>query len=1038
MFHVVRQAYTANNLIVNPAVPYAFAPQDMVLAGYLPLQKMMFYAMTAIGGPALNCAQSAILLAKTRTYQEEKKKDPAVLMEPPAYLAPAANGFTLMEMIRFLGHNQLRRFPVYEYCVHTDSFTLVAGKPRDDQHAIVYIPAHLPGMPVAHWSYGGILHVDEKEREKGPTRPYVVYTEYVISHPLCFWRAKVTDSNITEFERERALDRACDCLWDAVCQHEQAFRNNNPGSARATLAGDEHVEGTRYGAVIGSIDARYPTHRFGEAGVAQRTSSGAIIRRHAMKVHAKILRCSSLKNYWDSLFTENDAADMTLVGEEYFPPLKVLLREFQNEDQVRTLEYDNLARMAMMSVFKDTPGNYVYPIRAVYPKMAWAADEDLNLTFPRKKELLARLSAKNELTKENVADVLRRMAAEEKWDVDFSREELQIWLDRTITEVGKATIGTPGLCLNCNATQKTYRQMCKQCLKKARSSPPEPLFTHDNIVVYVGRRPLWSHTFEIPDFILKPDVEIHYRKQPIYPGTTTAALVAMFKRDVAPRTCRGFSAGPIFLSQEPSCYPRGDGTACLAFLVRLGVARLHQARKWFFDWCFELMRVFGIDVLEPEASDYFLSHFKGDKLKKNQDAREEVRNGWLPTSRSDGTVPIKMTGFAKAEKAMAASYDPAPALIEKGRMKPRFICSPNPIMLYVLGRYTHAQTKWLARKFSKDDALFYAGCAKPEDLNYWLNRTLTEIPDPYTIVDDISAMDSNHSEESFEFHRRVRELQFPYLDDYMRAAYDGEELLNIRVGFYKLMVAFVNASGVSDTSYKNSLMCLLIRAFAVLHGFVDISRNTQADVLEKVRLMLQEVYITASGDDGLVRVPARVLGHKIADFSLDRYREVWSWAGFDIKVSVVPPNKWRMATFLAMRPVWAGHRYEWAPEPARRLRGMFWQIDNTVHHKAWARGVATQVELQGRHQPLLGPICTWFLSVTEGPVASVEVTHKYSPFHGYETSGIQNERAIQEFCVDYHVTRREYDDFLGLLWTIKTPYVNFNSHMFHRIFQEES
>lgn len=1048
MFQLVQAAYDHHQLLA-PAAALAFAPLDPVVGAYPPLANVPFYAMNVIGGPALNCAQSAILLASTRVFEDHveraaKAGAPPPVPQPPVQIAVAAGGFTRIQMVRYLSHNGMRHFPIYEYDSVKDIFVLIFGKPREDQHAIVFLNPDLPWLNVAHWTYGSIPHQDYSEVDRAPTMPLVIYSRFVVMHPMVFWRAKVEPANLLDYQRERGLGRACDCIWDVVCQHELDFINDNPAAQRVTLEGQAHIAGTWRGLIMGSTCKDYNVSMYGKSDIRQRTITGSHVTACGLRYGTMCQRARTITNWWDSLFHSNHMADMAIVGVEYVHPLKIELSLFVDESHIRQRTLDNLSKIALCKLIScNNVCNYIYPLVTTLPEKCWAEDADLTLKLPRRAELLKRLAAKSELTSDNVLDVVRRMAAEEKWDVDWTRDELQVWLDRVVTQVGHATVKIPGRCLNCHQDRKTYRRICKDCRRKAMSHPPERLYTVDEIVAYVGLRPLWSNQFTIPDVDMKDDVVIQRHRKQIYPGMELKDLKESFLKDVAPCTMRGRSTGPIFLSQEPGCFPRGEGTACLAFMVRLGARRKHQARAEFYDRCFSYLKRLGIDQVEPETSLTYLAHFKGVKLKKNMDARGEIANGWLPTLREDNSVLVKMTGFAKAEKSMAYEWKPLPCHLDKPTTKPRFICSPNPMMLFVSGKYTHAQTKWMAKKFTWKSNLYYAGCSKPDELNKWLNRTLEMIPEPYSVVDDITAIDSNHSKESFAFHKKIRQLQFPYMPDFIEAVFEGEEQLVIRIGRYVVSVSYVNASGVSDTSYKNTLICLIVRAFAVLHGFMDI-RTMSEDLLEQhLDGMLQVVAITASGDDGLTRVPDKVCGVSIQQFSLERYREAWSWAGFDVKVSVVPPNRWRMATFLAMRPVWSGFDYQWAPEPARRLRSMYWQIDNSMHHLAWARGISTQVLIQSKHLPVLSDICRWFLEITEGPKASFEDLNIangriYSPFAEYETTGYENERSLREFCVDYHVDVGMVNQFRSLLKTLRTPYVNFSGFLISRIFQEES
>jgi hypothetical protein len=161
--------------------------------------------------------------------------------------------------------------------------------------------------------------------------------------------------------------------------------------------------------------------------------------------------------------------------------------------------------------------------------------------------------------------------------------------------------------------------------------------------------------------------------------------------------------------------------------------------------------------------------------------------------------------------------------------------------------------------------------------------------------------------------------------------------------------------------------------------------------------------------------------------------------GFSVKLEVYPPERWRMATYLAMRPVWDGIRYTWTPEPARRLRGLFWQLDNSMHPTAWARGIASQLRQIAVNSPVLAPIADWYLESTSGPTASVQLfSNPFSPFNNYVQTGRLSTRAIQEFLTDYGLTPTDYDVFLSFLHSTKDVYVDFHCHLLHAVYQMES
>lgn len=685
----------------------------------------------------------------------------------------------------------------------------------------------------------------------------------------------------------------------------------------------------------------------------------------------------------------------------------------------------------------------IYKLDVIEPEMAWAADQDLTLRLPRRDELLARLATRKEITEDSVIDTVRRIAQEESWQVDITRAEFRDWLHRVVTEVG--TMSTPavevGQCWNCLQYVPTYRHCCKACKRKTRQAPPEALTFTDALVTHVGFRPLWSRDFRIPKVALKSDVYIYDSTAKTWliqagTGMSFEALVSRFKKHEGALSVRGKLCGPMFLGQEPSCFPRGEGVAMQAFLVRLGAKRAAQAQASTYRICYDFIEPF-LDEIEAESWELFISHFVGEKRRKMEEARLEDREGWAPRQNVDGELRIKMMGFAKSERSTDAELV-GDLRLYKEETKPRLICSPNPLMLYRLGRWTHAQTKWLAKRFGPKDHMFYAGCASPRALNEWLNWTISECPESYTLVDDISAMDSNHSIESFRYHKRIRTKQFPHIDAWTSAAYDAEEQLVIRIGRFKVSVGYVNASGVSDTSYKNSMICLVVRVFAVLHAFVDTTELDSEEVVYLMREILPYIWTSASGDDGLTRMGERVYRWTIQDFNIQRYREAWALAGFGVKASLVPPNRWRMATYLAMRPVWSGDQYEWAPEPARRLRTMFWQFECGLHHMSWARGVATQMLVAARHAPILNQISTWFLERTKGPIAKVDLINPYSAFAGLKSSGSYNARAEAEFCLDYRVTVEDIRLFERVLAASGSVLVNIDTQVIRRIYAEES
>ena len=1062
--------------IANRRQALQFDPVDAVVAGYPPLQTYGAYRINwrwqALGigmNVFCNCAESALALVLTRSYLDREPNVKYGEENPPVLEAMLPGGATVNEMIRWLQRTQNLHFPVYEYEVARNRFHLLSGKPRQDNNAVVFLPSDpVNGLNVAHWTYTTVLPPLNEDEFAGFDA--VVYSRFPVCGEILeqtvLWRAEVLPENSDVFEAQAAMGRACDCDWNLICEHEREFiqaagtpgRRPNVLVKRITLDGARHVQGTELGSLRGSAWASMRTTRCRNAGMKLHMPGQKVVKQDWVSGLASVRMTGWLAKlyYMPGIMTTNDFAALTPAYETVIWPLRISLRQFLDEGQIEQTTWGSVGaffkRGLMMVMEEDT--QFVVPLEYVETTLDYGATEDLTIRLPRKDELISRLLLRKEVTKDTAFDIVRRMAAEERWDISVDQDELALWLDRVITVKGESTVKPiPSYCCwSCLKEKKTYRHLCKQCRQESISQPPPPLALWDTLVTHVGFRPLWSRDFVLPKIALKADVEVEdlYARKYIYgdfdQSLNVDQLVSRFRKQVAACTCRGYSRGPVFLSQEPKCFPRGSGTAALAFLVRLGVERVHEAVRWPFDQALRyLERKRHITELEPESWELFISHFSGEKRLKNEEGRREEAEGWAPQvgkppdpTKYGPMVRVGMKGFAKPEKSYHYEFNPAPFLQDKATEKPRFICSPSPLILARIGRWTHAQTKWLAREFTWRDNLYYAGCSTPEELHLWLNRTIAEVPDPYTLVDDISAMDSNHSEESFRFHREVRHRQYPRIAEWIEAVYWGEEYIVVRVGNWRFRVGFVNASGVSDTSYKNSLMCLLIRCLAIAHAVFDLRGRSDDFVQWAMDTVVQTCCMAASGDDGLSRLPHFIGGVGIEQFSLERYSECWAWAGFSVKVSMVPPVRWRMATFLAMRPVWAGTRYEWAPEPARRMRGMFWQFDNSIHPIAWARGIATQVLQQARALPVLSDVCQWYLDNTTGAIANVEATNAYSPFFGSQMTGGQNARATHEFCLDYHVTEGDIERFKRTLQNTRDVLVNLDAFVLQRIYAEES
>lgn len=679
----------------------------------------------------------------------------------------------------------------------------------------------------------------------------------------------------------------------------------------------------------------------------------------------------------------------------------------------------------------------------------YADTTDLSLRLPEEDEIVSRLSLLQGVTEDLARDILRRISAEKNWQVKYTRCEVEAFIERVLTQPGMMTLeyDRPGKCVNCKERPRTYRLLCKLCQRQMRERPPELFIPSDAFVTYVGVLPLYSEYFQYPVISIRPGAKVKKNKRTLFDELTDDETVRNWYNSQDVRTTlRGRSVGPVFLGQRPKCFPRGHETAVIGFLLRLGATPPCQAQwSWYQKMWRYSCKWERYPRIEPESEDVFLSHFKGEKLAKMLEARDDIRAGKVRPL-DEANPCCRMGGFTKPEKSNAEKFVDS-GLKHKGTERPRFICCPKATFLYTIGPYTHAQTKWLSSQYTWEDHLFYAGCATPLELNKWLNKTITELGVFITIADDISSCDASHSECSMRYHGYLRARLFggavtgiPWP---IELHFEAEEYLKIKIGNYTASVRYVNGSGVSDTSFKNSALCIIIRLFAIAHAIRDLTTFPSEDELFSfINSVRTAIYTSASGDDGLTRLVNFLFGTDLRSAeSRTRYQEMWGYFGFKVTVVIYDEHHWRLATYLAMRPTWNGSEYEFTPEPARRLRNLYWQLDQNMHPVVWARSISDSLLRCSGANPILRPIAEFYLRNTMGPVErNVGIfDNPHSPWHGYTTTAkAVNERAIREMFIDYQVSAEDYDIFLSMLKSTPSVYVNLSCHFLQQVYRTES
>jgi len=945
-------------------------------------------------------------------------------------------------------------FPVYvlrdygQFYMPED-VVLYSGVPRKDNWAaLVFLPDPQHGLPRGHVTVTQVLPIFP---EAALDLEGVVYTDVPLLRPgKLYWRAKLTPMNSVYFERARRSGAACLCPWDEICEHESRFLERfGLFKPRFYTDATRHLKGARrleiYAPLSQYANSTERVKRSGEDIAVIVDNKQLLLPQHRDSSVFEVLNVARRHEEvvwwkpttWYREMVTNLYDTLTPDPEEFYPTDR--FDAVMDGWRVHVYRYRVRSCCTLTDIFDALDVNYWSDVRVLRADYEWGSTADLSLEIPNLSAILSRLALRKEIEVSSVLDVVRREMNANDWPVMIDRSAFQIWLKRLQTEnlemphIPKTQLG---FCDNCLQRAKLHWRLCKQCKRQMRLHPRSSLCVNDSLATYVGRLPIWSimPTLALERFKQESWVTVGIRRRKVDP----AALMTWIRKRLPILSMKGQLCGPMFLGQQPVCYPGGPAMAALAVGIRLLCATIpSQLEVYSLLW--RIIQPY-LSRLEPESYEALIARMRGDKRKKMQEALDEVNSGMsvVDAAIASGAPPCaRMTGMVKQEKSFPYVYDYLQWSLKPQR-KPRFICIPHPHILLELGVYTHPQVKWLANTFSFKSTIYYAGCATPQELNQWLQFSLNQLGEDgfWSLADDVSAIDAHHNENSFKFHERVRSVHYPQMPERVRWCYAAIEQFTVRFGLGPdLFIAFlkwVNASGVPDTSYKNSLLCLFLRWLALTFALFG---NVTDPALALVK---RACFQTAAGDDGLIRIPVGLGLSPDTEMFRSRYMQVWKDAGFVVKLAVYPPHRWRLATYLAMRPVYTEGAYVWAPEPSRRLKSAFWQFDCPMHPIAWARGIATSLLAVAGCVPVISEIAHWYLDNTKGPVVELSVVNQYSPFYGMSNPSYIHPRAIQEFLTDYNIAAVDYERFKNLLMHVQAPYVNFSGPVFEALVREES
>lgn len=995
---------------------------------------------------------------------------------PVGHAVPLPAMLRMVEMyvrdfpVSTLLHNPLA--PLASTIIH------ISGTLRSDGYMILFVPP-IPGIaPFAHFCFIQRLQVDGNPI--APNQRYVLFSDIPMFHDNIYWHASRPSAI---YQTLQAQGRACLCK--RRCLHEPRQFVTAPSMAFDPSFGcSYHVQVLTY----------LPPYSVGVGNSVTYTcmdgtylvQQGAIGRDFAethpsftlqiSQLQVRMVSCSEMRSPRRLKFS-----GYSLVGSvscallSFLPKFNCPLPfvQWRTPTLIKTLpiigkplsvwrryippsyfEIPIFKRIVRPALFAASLASLIWwihermkPARTLAPPLPLARNwlPPSMAIMPYASALKNRLAA-GPVDSGLLRSALRRYAHEHRHEHLLDPQEVEAWIEVVSTTEARMQIPVVpvGHCATCKKKASLRKRQCLQCRKF-----PIPRYVLPTRTVWVGMLPLYSVHPRIPlGVAFRDDVKAFYKGVRLESTDDAWAAYVISK---PPLTVCGRLCGPMFLGFNVNCYPRGIETTILAFAARVGIPVTNTPAPLFWPMLQEFVLSHYLnhpfDVV-PMTEQQVLDHQKdAAKRRKLENCYREMDNGMFPTFKELS----RFGAFAKLEKHVSTTYpDPfCPGLmVKKPKLAPRLINSPHPHVNARMAPKTIPVLKWLKALLHEKYHIFYAGCSTPSELNDWLNEAIAT--SLWVLEDDVSMMDASHTADSQNFamaiiRRLLSNRDFVELRDLLLMC----RKLRISQSGFKASVDDINASGVPLTSFLNSVTTAFVRLNAIVYAYTGLSIHISdpneyeivwSEIIELIRMAV-------SGDDGGIFVPGCYRGVRCFTTEwMNRYIEAWTWSGFDVgptKIRTRTPEDWRLFTFLGMRPVWSGTKYEFGVEIARRMKTMFWMLDKHMHPTAWARGVAFSLSEASHHVPVIRDICDWFLEATRGATTHVtfdpiaEFTNVDSTFYQYTIEGRFNSRGLNEFLEDYHIDLEEYYDFQAMLTSFNEVHVNLEHIVLRKILDLE-
>jgi hypothetical protein len=332
---------------------------------------------------------------------------------------------------------------------------------------------------------------------------------------------------------------------------------------------------------------------------------------------------------------------------------------------------------------------------------------------------------------------------------------------------------------------------------------------------------------------------------------------------------------PIFADVLPVCFKSSPNNEYVAARTRACVKPKYKPKKGFFNK--ELPEIeyrtlsnlkAGYGGVVANGEEIIFSF--GEWNKRFPGGKQKTNSLWCERNKTEGLThgQTKYEVFTKREPQL---------IVNRGKytpIRPRMVSAVSKPIKVMMGPFTTAASKGLAKIWHRHNIVWYVSGATAEHINSWVNENCAKFKDNVYMYSDYSKFDCTQQKECIENEC----LWFERLG-IANAVPDWDKIRKLKLNtkafgkWLKYCVEATRGSGECETSVGNSRISGLIALCAFWRYCVAVGASW-SDLCDYVR-------IAVMGDDTIIMFDGSVIN---AELFLKIFVQTTIDAGFEVKV----------------------------------------------------------------------------------------------------------------------------------------------------------